>query len=194
MQIKLKLLTCYPSVWRSLRFCFLWTFSGTFWERKCGEEKRNPQCAINSHDNDLLTKQSSGLHIAPHCFLRMLTVKSWANISLWYMHTGFKKCVIVRPCISRTWQTTARGRTMTPALTFTTCLSAFNLFALSFQGAEALWAICLDHSSDCDQPANCRITRQQFITAFVRHETICGRALMFILCLAKDSARLSETS
>lgn len=45
-------------------------------KKTCIVEKRNPQCTINSNDNDLLTKQSSGLHIPPHCFLRIPLVKS----------------------------------------------------------------------------------------------------------------------
>lgn len=45
-------------------FCSICIFSSTFWEKKNGGVKqRNPQCAINSDNNDLLTKQSSGLHI-----------------------------------------------------------------------------------------------------------------------------------
>lgn len=50
--------------------------SGIEEKKSCRVEKRNPQCAINSNDNDLLTKQSSGLHIPPHCFLRIPLVKS----------------------------------------------------------------------------------------------------------------------
>lgn len=150
--MKLVSLSQYSFVWLVLSFGSLWIFCCTFWNKSCRVEKRNPQCAINSDDNDLLTKQSSGLHTPPHCFLRMLMVESWANISLWDIHTGLKKCVIVYvcPCISNALQATAQDCTMTPAsvLTFTTCLPAVNLFAQSFQGAEPLWGIFLDHSSD----------------------------------------------
>ncbi len=133
-------------MWLVLSFGFIWIFSRTFWNKSCRVEKRNPQCAINSDNNDLLTKQSSGLHPPPHCFLWTLMVESWANTSLWDIHTGLKKCVIVCvcvcvcPCISEALQTTVQDCTMTPALAliFTTCLSAVNLFAKSFQGAEPL--------------------------------------------------------
>lgn len=119
-------------------------------------EKRNPQCAINSDDNDLLTKQSSGLHIPPHCFLRIPLVKSWANTSLWDARTNTRRpkevllYVYVCPCVSKPLRTIAQDSTVTPGavLTFTTCLSAVNLFAQSFQGPEPLPGVCLDHSSD----------------------------------------------
>lgn len=58
--------------------------------------------------------------------------------------------VYVCPCVSKPLRTIAQDSTVTPGavLTFTTCLSAVNLFAQSFQGPEPLRGVCLDHSSD----------------------------------------------
>lgn len=109
-------------------------------KKSCSVEKRNPQCAINSDDNDLLTKQSSGLHIPPHCFL-WVPMESWANTSVWDTHAGLKKCAIawLRVCMcahaypnsSRRLHRAAQWH-QPSVLTFGACLSAFTYLLSHF--------------------------------------------------------------
>lgn len=135
-----------------LPFGLTWIFISTVWgktERSCRVGKRSPQWAINSDDNDLLTKQSSGLHIPPHCFLQMLMAELSKQFSV------LKKMVCM--CVHayrKPFRATEQDRMMTPAsvITVNTCLSAGHRFAPSFQGAEPLWGVRL-----CGPTANQRV-------------------------------------